>query len=46
MRGGSLAKAVERYSIENKFDGVTNIDKNKKDILELYLVDECSYNQF
>jgi prephenate dehydrogenase len=38
--GGSLAKAVKRYGIANKVYGFTNSEKNKKDILELNLVDE------
>ena len=40
LMGGSLAKAVKRYSIANKVFGFTNSEKNKKDILELNLVDE------
>ena len=40
LMGGSLAKAVKRYSIANKVYGFTNSEKNKKDILELNLVDE------
>ena len=38
--GGSLAKAVKRYGIAEKVYGFTNSEKNKKDILELNLVDE------
>lgn len=38
--GGSLAKAVKRYGIAQKVYGFTNSEKNKKDILELNLVDE------
>lgn len=38
--GGSLAKAVKRYSIAKKVYGFTNSEKNKKDILDLNLVDE------
>ncbi len=40
LMGGSLAKAVKRYGIANKVYGFTNSEKNKKDILELNLVDE------
>ena len=40
LMGGSLAKAVKRYGIANKVYGFTNSEKNKKDILELKLVDE------
>jgi prephenate dehydrogenase len=38
--GGSLAKAVKRYGIAKKVYGFTNSEKNKKDILDLNLVDE------
>lgn len=38
--GGSLAKAVKRYGIASKVYGFTNSEKNKKDILDLNLVDE------
>lgn len=38
--GGSLAKAVKRYGIAEKVYGFTNSEKNKKDILDLNLVDE------
>lgn len=40
LMGGSLAKAVKRYGIAKKVYGFANSDKNKKDILELNLVDE------
>ena len=40
LMGGSLAKAVKRYDIAKKVYGFTNSEKNKKDILELNLVDE------
>ena len=40
LMGGSLAKAVKRYGIAKKVYGFTNSEKNKKDILELKLVDE------
>ena len=40
LMGGSLAKAIKRYGIANKVYGFTNSEKNKKDILELNLVDE------
>ncbi len=40
LMGGSLAKAVKRYGIAKKVYGFTNSEKNKKDILELNLVDE------
>ena len=40
LMGGSLAKAVKRYGIAEKVYGFTNSEKNKKDILELNLVDE------
>ena len=40
LMGGSLAKAVKRYGIANKVYGFTNSERNKKDILELNLVDE------
>ncbi|QKF73352.1 chorismate mutase / prephenate dehydrogenase [Aliarcobacter faecis] len=40
LMGGSLAKAVKRYGIAQKVYGFTNSEKNKKDILELNLVDE------
>ena len=40
LMGGSLAKAVKRYGIASKVYGFTNSEKNKKDILELNLVDE------
>ena len=40
LMGGSLAKAVNRYGIAKKVYGFTNSEKNKKDILELNLVDE------
>ena len=40
LMGGSLAKAVKRYGIANKVYGFTNSEKNRKDILELNLVDE------
>jgi prephenate dehydrogenase len=40
LMGGSLAKAVKRYGIAKKVFGFTNSEKNKKDILELNLVDE------
>lgn len=38
--GGSLAKALKRYSIASKVYGFTNSEKSKKEILELNLVDE------
>lgn len=38
--GGSLAKAVKRYGIAKKVLGYINSEKNKKDVLELKLVDE------
>lgn len=38
--GGSLAKAVKRYGIAKKVLGYINNEKNKKDVLELKLVDE------
>ena len=38
--GGSLAKAVKRYGIAKKVYGFANSEKNKRDILELNLVDE------
>ena len=40
LMGGSLAKAVKRYGIAKKVYSFTNSEKNKKDILELNLVDE------
>ena len=40
LMGGSLAKAVKRYGIAQKVYGFTNSEKNKKDILDLNLVDE------
>lgn len=40
LMGGSLAKAVKRYGIAKKVYGFTNSERNKKDILELNLVDE------
>uniref|UniRef100_UPI0040476BE4 prephenate dehydrogenase n=1 Tax=Aliarcobacter sp. TaxID=2321116 RepID=UPI0040476BE4 len=40
LMGGSLAKAVKRYAIAKKVYGFTNSERNKKDILELNLVDE------
>lgn len=40
LMGGSLAKAVKRYGIASKVYGFTNSEKNKKDILDLNLVDE------
>src|SRR5574344_2878541 len=40
LMGGSLAKAVKRYGIAEKVYGFTNSEKNKKDSLELNLVDE------
>ena len=40
LMGGSLAKAVKRYSIAKKVYGFANSEKNKKDILDLNLVDE------
>ena len=40
LMGGSLAKAVKRYGIAKKVFGFTNSERNKKDILELNLVDE------
>ena len=40
LMGGSLAKAVKRYGIAKKVYGFTNSEKNKKDILDLNLVDE------
>ncbi|WP_368030109.1 prephenate dehydrogenase [Arcobacter sp. s6] len=40
LMGGSLAKAVKRYGIAKKVYGFTNSEKNKKDILDLKLVDE------
>ena len=40
LMGGSLAKAVKRYSISKKVYGFTNSEKNKKEIEELGLVDE------
>ncbi len=40
LMGGSLAKAVKRNGIAKKVYGFTNSEKNKKDILELNLVDE------
>ncbi len=38
--GGSLAKAVKRYGIASKVYGFTNSEKNKKEIMDLNLVDE------
>ena len=40
LMGGSLAKAVKRHGIAKKVYGFTNSEKNKKDILDLKLVDE------
>ena len=40
LMGGSLAKAVKRYGIAKKVYGFTNSERNKKDILDLNLVDE------
>ncbi|AXH15045.1 prephenate dehydrogenase [Malaciobacter mytili] len=40
LMGGSLAKAVKRYGIAKKVLGYINNEKNKKDVLELKLVDE------
>ena len=40
LMGGSLAKAVKRYGIAKKVYGFTNSEKNRKDILDLNLVDE------
>ncbi len=40
LMGGSLAKAVKKYSIAKKIYGYANNKKDKKDILELNLVDE------
>lgn len=40
LMGGSFAKAVKRYGIAKKVYGFTNSEKNKKDIIELNLVDE------
>ncbi len=40
LMGGSLAKAVKKYGIAKKVFGYINNEKNKKDILELKLVDE------
>lgn len=40
LMGGSLAKAVKKYGIAKKIYGYANSEKNKKDILELNLVDE------
>ena len=40
LMGGSLAKAIKRYGIAKKVFGFTNSERNKKDILELNLVDE------
>lgn len=40
LMGGSFAKAVKKYSIAKKVYGYANNEKNKKDILELNLVDE------
>ncbi|MBL3520099.1 MULTISPECIES: prephenate dehydrogenase [Arcobacteraceae] len=40
LMGGSLAKAVKRYGIASKVYGFTNSEKNKKEIMELNLVDE------
>lgn len=40
LMGGSLAKAVKRYGIAKKVLGYINSEKNKKDVLELKLVDE------
>jgi prephenate dehydrogenase len=40
LMGGSLAKAVKKYGIAKKVYGFTNSEKNKKDILDLNLVDE------
>ena len=40
LMGGSLAKAVKRYGIAKKVYGFANSEKNKRDILELNLVDE------
>jgi prephenate dehydrogenase len=40
LMGGSFAKAVKRYGIAKNIYGFANSEKNKKDILELKLVDE------
>jgi prephenate dehydrogenase len=40
LMGGSLAKAVKRYSIANKVYGYVNKEKTKQEVLELDLVDE------
>ncbi|QKF59416.1 prephenate dehydrogenase [Aliarcobacter lanthieri] len=40
LMGGSLAKAVKRYGIASKVYGFTNSEKNKKEIMDLNLVDE------
>ena len=40
LMGGSLAKAVKRYGIAKKVYGFTNSEKNRRDILDLNLVDE------
>ncbi|WP_418178870.1 prephenate dehydrogenase [Aliarcobacter lanthieri] len=40
LMGGSLAKAVKRYGIASKVYGFTNSGKNKKEIMDLNLVDE------
>ncbi|RXJ87636.1 prephenate dehydrogenase [Arcobacter sp. CECT 8985] len=40
LMGGSLAKALKKYGIAKKVFGFINSEKNKKDVLELNLVDE------
>lgn len=40
LMGGSLAKALKRYSIASKVFGFTNSERSKKEIEELGLVDE------
>ncbi|AXX92418.1 prephenate dehydrogenase [Malaciobacter molluscorum LMG 25693] len=40
LMGGSLAKALKKYAIAKKVLGYINNEKNKKDVLELNLVDE------
>ncbi|RXJ98346.1 prephenate dehydrogenase [Arcobacter sp. CECT 8986] len=40
LMGGSLAKALKKYGIAKKVLGYINNEKNKKDVLELNLVDE------
>ena len=40
LMGGSFAKAIRKYGIAKKVYGFANNKKNKKDILEMNLVDE------